>query len=107
MTNSEARKRAQAAASQVQGAAEVGADVEELRDFILAHDDGPVDYFQGARLAEAVIAAGWVPAERVAEARAEGWDEGFEASFEWVANNPGPSGIPHDPPRNPHDGDDS
>lgn len=95
--------REQAAASQVQGAAEVGADVEALRDFILAHDDGPVDYFQGARLAEAIVAAGWVPAERVAEA----WDEAAEATSEWMWSNPGPSGIPSDPPRNPYDGDDS
>ena len=31
------------------------------------------------------------------------WNEGFEASSEWMANNPGPSGIPHDPPRNPYE----
>lgn len=39
------------------------------------------------------------------EGRAEAWDEGFEAGSEFTAHNPGPSGIPHDPPRNPYDTD--
>jgi len=36
------------------------------------------------------------------EAKAVLWDEGAEATAEWMANNPGPSGIPHDPPHNPY-----
>lgn len=97
MTNSEARKRAQAAASQVQGAAEVGADVEALAGLLLWHGrdtgigrnlgqyrteytcdcgetytsgPGGTDYL--THLASSIINAGWVPPERVAEARAEG-----------------------------------
>lgn len=81
MTNSEARKRAQAAASQVQGAAEVGADVEALAQIV--HEAECVAYNHEGRNARcerearAIIAAGWVPPERVAEARAEGWDEAY------------------------------
>lgn len=93
MTNSEARKRAQAAASQVQGAAEVGADAHthggtdapecttcQRRDpgectlaALLRHQFSYLMSRHGAeRVARAIIAAGWVPPERVAEARAEG-----------------------------------
>ncbi len=31
------------------------------------------------------------------------WEEAAEAISEWMWNNPSPSGIPHDPPRNPYD----
>lgn len=31
------------------------------------------------------------------------WSEGAEATAEWMANNPGPSGIPIDPPSNPYE----
>lgn len=37
-----------------------------------------------------------------ATARAEGWDEGAEATADWMANNPSPAGIPQDPPMNPY-----
>ena len=30
------------------------------------------------------------------------WDEAAEAVADWMSNNPSPSGIPHDPPRNPY-----
>lgn len=87
---------APAAASQVQGAAEVGADVEALAGLLLWHgrDDGigrnlgqyrteytcdcgesytsgpgGTDYL--THLASSITDAGWVPPERVAEARAE------------------------------------
>lgn len=30
------------------------------------------------------------------------WDEGAEATIEWMANNPSPTGVPHDPPINPY-----
>jgi hypothetical protein len=33
------------------------------------------------------------------------WDDAAEATAEWTANNPGPGGVPHDPPRNPFRGD--
>lgn len=33
---------------------------------------------------------------------AEVWEEGFEAAADWIANNPGPSGNPLDPPRSPY-----
>lgn len=36
------------------------------------------------------------------EAQAQTWDEAAEATAEWMATNPGPSGIPADPPRNPY-----
>ena len=36
----------------------------------------------------------------VAEVRAQAWDEGFEAGATWSSS--GPSGVPHDPPRNPY-----
>ncbi|WP_330473792.1 hypothetical protein [Terrabacter sp. C0L_2] len=39
------------------------------------------------------------------EAKAEAWDEAAEATAEWMWNNPSPSGIPHDPPRNPYAGE--
>ena len=32
------------------------------------------------------------------------WAEGFEQALEWMQNNPGPSGEPLDPPRNPYEG---
>lgn len=35
-------------------------------------------------------------------ANAEAWEEGFEAAATWRKNNPGPSGIPLDPPLNPY-----
>jgi hypothetical protein len=38
-------------------------------------------------------------------AKAEAWDEAAEAVADWMSNNPSPSGIPHDPPRNPYDGE--
>lgn len=34
---------------------------------------------------------------------AEVWDEAAEATAEWMATNPGPSGIGSDPPRNPYE----
>ena len=34
---------------------------------------------------------------------AEVWVESAEATAEWMANNPGPSGIPSDPPTNPYE----
>jgi hypothetical protein len=34
---------------------------------------------------------------------ADAWDEGAEAINEWIAANPGPSGIWSDPPRNPYE----
>lgn len=34
---------------------------------------------------------------------AQAWEEGAEATLEWVANNPGSTGIPHDPPSNPYE----
>ena len=37
-----------------------------------------------------------------ARAKAEAWDEAAEAVSDWMWNNPSPSGIPHDPPRNPY-----
>jgi hypothetical protein len=36
-------------------------------------------------------------------ALARAWDQGAEATAEWTANNPGPSGVPHDPPSNPYE----
>lgn len=33
---------------------------------------------------------------------AELWDQVAEATAEWIVNNPGPSGIPIDPPQNPY-----
>lgn len=41
-------------------------------------------------------------AEGLAEGLADGWDEGAEATADWMSNNPAPSGIPVDPPNNPH-----
>jgi hypothetical protein len=41
-------------------------------------------------------------AEHIKRLQAEAWDEAAEATAEWMANNPSPSGIPHDPPRNPY-----
>lgn len=37
------------------------------------------------------------------QALAAAWEEGAEATAEWISNNPGPSGIPADPPRNPYE----
>lgn len=31
------------------------------------------------------------------------WEESAEATADWMSNNPGPTGIPHDPPSNPYD----
>jgi hypothetical protein len=31
------------------------------------------------------------------------WNEAAEAIADWMWNNPSPSGIPHDPPRNPYE----
>lgn len=45
-----------------------------------------------------------VLSELVANIAAGAWDEGFEASSDWIANTPGPSGTSSDPPRNPYDG---
>jgi hypothetical protein len=50
----------------------------------------------------------WCPSSEhhrrmVRSAHAEGWAEGFEAAAEWSANNPGPGGVPHDPPSNPYE----
>lgn len=42
------------------------------------------------------------PAGERDEAVARAWDEGAEATADWMANNPGPSGTPRDPPRNPY-----
>lgn len=74
------RAEAQAAASQVQGAAEVGADeVERLATVI--HEAECVAYNHEGRNARcerearAIINAGWVSPERVAEARAEGMSD--------------------------------
>jgi hypothetical protein len=38
----------------------------------------------------------------LAKYAAEIWDESAEETAEWMSNNPSPSGIPHDPPTNPH-----
>lgn len=43
----------------------------------------------------------WLAADRKAQ-RADAWDESAEATAEWMAHNPRPSGVPHDPPRNPY-----
>lgn len=34
---------------------------------------------------------------------ARAWDDGAEAIREWIASNPGPSGVRSDPPSNPHE----
>jgi len=36
---------------------------------------------------------------------AEAWADGFQAAYEWIEQNPGPSGIWSDPPRNPYEND--
>lgn len=41
-------------------------------------------------------------AQALRDAQAEAWDEAAEATADWMANNPSPSGIPHDPPSNPY-----
>lgn len=35
--------------------------------------------------------------------QAQAWDEGAEATAEWMASNPGPSGVGSDPPSNPYE----
>lgn len=40
---------------------------------------------------------------RLPELLKEAWDEAAEATSEWMWNNPSPSGIHHDPPRNPYE----
>jgi hypothetical protein len=39
----------------------------------------------------------------LAEQGTQAWQESAEATADWMATNPGPSGIPHDPPTNPYD----
>lgn len=34
---------------------------------------------------------------------AEAWYDAAEQTADWMASNPGPSGIPRDPPTNPYD----
>lgn len=45
----------------------------------------------------AIVLPEWGPT------RAEVWDEASHDTAEWLANNPGPTGIPHDPPINPYE----
>ena len=39
----------------------------------------------------------------IRERNAEIWDEAVEATHDWMANNPSPSGTPIDPPSNPYE----
>lgn len=55
------------------------------------------------RHADDISAALTSPGTALAKVRAEAWREGAESTAEWMANNPGPSGIPHDPPTNPYE----
>lgn len=41
--------------------------------------------------------------EIVREAQEQAWDDSAEATADWMSNNPSPSGVPHDPPRNPYE----
>jgi hypothetical protein len=34
---------------------------------------------------------------------ARAWNDGADAIREWIASNPGPSGVWSDPPNNPHE----
>jgi len=57
----------------------------------------------------AIIKADRLAGQAMIEAHAakakypEIWDECAEAYSEWMWNNPGPSGVPSDPPRNPYE----
>ena len=59
---------------------------------------------EGAAVGDAVQhALAAVAPAIVARAKAEAWDEAAESVTDWMWNNPSPSGIPHDPPRNPYE----
>lgn len=59
--------------------------------------DGPNSPRHAWHLADEVLDSDWLR-----NLKADLWDEAAEATAEWVANNPYPSGIPVDPPRNPY-----
>ena len=56
----------------------------------------------GAQAVAAVLSRAGDLSTVLAEVKSDAWDEGAEQTTEWMANNPGPTGIPHDPPANPY-----
>lgn len=69
------------------------ADVITVADALRDWDD---DHSGHKTQAEAVLDA------VAADVAARAWDEAAEAVADWMSINPGPSGIPHDPPANPY-----
>jgi hypothetical protein len=72
-----------------------------------SHDVGCMDSMTDGLLERNVL--GFCPCmesslQLIVDALAQAWDDSAEATADWMAHNPGPSGIPADPPRNPYDG---
>lgn len=80
---------------QVREVAELGEVIRGLNDHI-AELLG-IDPTDPMAIAAHVLGSTWLCNDR-----ARVWDEAAEATADWMANNPSPSGIPVDPPRNPY-----
>lgn len=80
-------------------------DVATARAIILENFHPPTNaqpswHINPGEMARAVLDA--IAPAIAARAKADAWDEAAEATADWMWNNPGPSGIPTDPPQNPY-----
>lgn len=90
-----------------EGDAEWAAAVEEMADSLrcatsVTHLASYCSSCQAADVTSALLTADRTKA--LDAMKAQVWDEAAEAVADWMSNNPSPSGIPQDPPRNPYDG---